>query len=187
MPVIQSYKFYSITSEWEELCPFLVNSIPRNHNTIKLIWKDFWFFEWNNNFLYVREVASKTIEIVSLMKFKFTWSEFWSLVKAARKVKSLRFEICIIKTDSKCDFGDMKQCWIEELFFWDWGSYAYSNWNEKKERLINIFEAIDKWANLKNSVKKIDLKWSNHKKLVNLDKLEFTKRFPNLIDINILT
>ena len=187
MPLIKSYMLFYYSQECDTLNSFLVNSIPSNQDTIRIIWYKITHSNLLSNFLCLREAASKVTNFLFLMRFKFSGSEFSSIVSTAWKVKAIKFENWVIKTDYKFDFGKMKNWWIKELSLWDWAGKIYCNWYKNKNRLVNIFNAISRNSNFRSILKKIDLRCSHKTSVINLEDFNLKSRFPKLKYIEILT
>ena len=116
--------------------------------------------DWTNCLMYLRETFTKFTENISISKFKISNSQFCSMVKVSKAIKKLEINYSKILTDSECDFGEIKNCKIKHLRLFQWGSYSMSNWANIKSRLENILIGIDRWENLRISLKTIDLSYS---------------------------
>ena len=75
---------------------------------------------------------------------------------------------------------NMHGCKIEHLNLKNCGLKYLSNWSFKRQRLYNIIIGIDKCANLRNSLKSIDLSFYNWEK----DKEIFVKRINEILRVN---
>ena len=180
MPEIKSYLILNISQDWDALNSFLVNSIPTSQHSIRLVNFQLARPNLSIKFLSLREIASKTVNIFTLMRFKLSGGEFATIVTTSRNAKVLKFENCIIKTDYRLNFGMMRKWWIEELSFWEWEGKMYCNWNSQKSRLINIFNAISLCTNLRNSLQKICIWKSCQKGRIRISEFGIIHKFPNL-------
>ena len=114
-----------------------------------------------------------------------TWLEFCSLIKMCKGVERIELKSCIILTDTECNFDEMKDWIVERLDFGRTADKDYSNWIDKRCRMLNIFRAINKCKRLRYSLNHIEFSFKHF----NADGEEFKAiiltRYPLLASIDI--
>ena len=127
IPVVKEIKFVHPKSIEENLDTFLINSVAKNQKTFSFLHRKYQI-GIEGYFFYLRDAFSKFTENISINNFKITWSQFWSLVRAAKGVKRLMIQNCNLITDSKWDFGEMFGWKIQTLNLSSCGDKNQSNW-----------------------------------------------------------
>ena len=131
----------------------------------------------------MRDAVSKFTEEVNLSRLNLSQTQFCSIVKASKHTKMLIIQYCTILTNFECDFGDMYGCNIYSLMLFNCGGPLFSNWVNNSERLFNIISGIEKWRNLKDSIKYINLYFFTINEEYKELESEIQRRFPNLSHI----
>ena len=90
---------------------------------------------------------------------KINNQQFCTLIKTAKRLEKIKFQYWTILTDDECDFGEMKDCKIQNLNLYHCGNKLadFSNWEDKINRLSNILTGVENCENLRNSLQKMCL------------------------------
>ena len=104
-------------------------------------------------FYWIKEVASRTIEILKVNLMNLDTYEFCSLIKAAKHCKIINLDDWILQTDHEWYFGEMNTCWITELSLLNVGKK--SNWMYLSQRWTNIMLGIKNCPNFSSQLIKI--------------------------------
>ena len=90
---------------------------------------------------------------------KINWTEFWSLLKAAKNADIVSFYSSVVITDSECNFGEMRNCKIKVLDLYRVGEFSL--WYKFPMRIMNIITGVIGSSNFAQSIERLDLEAKN--------------------------
>ena len=100
-----------------------------------------------------------------IQKMIVTQQEFWSLVKASKRSRTVGFLAWVVLTEFECNFEITGNWKTEVLELRYTGSAECSDWNTHPHRFIHILKGISNWESLNKSLKEIWLHdWGMDKK-----------------------
>ena len=108
-------------------------------------------------FYGLRDVMSKATKSIDIRDISFSSKEFSSILRAAKHVKELDFNECLILTDGECELGEMEGWQIECLWVY-YRIHVYKHSRDYEEYYMKIFLSIVGCPNFLRSLKQIRFK-----------------------------
>ena len=132
---------------------YRIRSENKDHDSHSKYWYYFHkVYPCSNFFEELRYAVSRATNRIEIYSLELSSREFIQLVKAAKKVESLKILDCKISFDSVFDFGQMEGCLIKKIEI-GYNYQVYDELSEYEEGSMKIFWGILNCTNLIRSLK----------------------------------
>jgi len=155
IPNIKSLEIRKIQGEEDLLNKFIKTSFPLKLKKFLLGDKYGELYDWNIFIESLKSILERVEDQVILNQFRICKTELEDIINNT-KCPKLTLEQCNIDSSTPLNFTNS---YITHLSFYESGRENYSNWNQNKDKLKNILDAIEK-SPMKDKLQKIALKYS---------------------------